>query len=226
MSSSWGARNVIKDLTCIGEINFTKKLLNEYLSHVDMREIKSAVRSHGYYLANAESTEHQNIAFEVLKNKLKVISCGKAEKRKNSWINSFNFNLLHGNNKAVASLIASFWRRTLSETSLKKAERSLYGYILNGGKCSKIEKEKEITALCEWCNAEITVSMIKGFTCPCCGVFFQNYDPSKMKIKRTYDEFYYEPLLYEEQSICDKVRQGALSLYATRCKHVVQPSLF
>lgn len=221
MSSSWGAQNIIKDLTYIGEIDFTKKLISEYLSHADMKKIKHAVSLHGFYFANAESIDHQNIAFEILKNKLKVVLSGKVEKRKNSWANRLCFNLIHGNSKVVASQIASFWRRTLIKTSLKKAKRSQYGYEINGQQRSKTRNKKEIEALCGWCSKTIIAPLNKGFTCPHCGVYFQNFKPNEAKINCTIRELSYEEN-YDELTTIERIRRGEWDVKKAKFSRALQ----
>lgn len=212
--------------TFTGGVKFNTKLISEYLSDPDIKKVKNDVMSHDFYLANPENKNHENLSFEELKKKFQLLLDGSVEKRKNSWVNSVRRHLQNNNDKAVASLIASVWRRFLGEMSLRKAQLSQYGYEMNSKNQAKIYKEKEAEVLCEWCNKTIIAPLYKGFTCPCCGVYFDRYAPQKIKIGRTCDEFFYELVLEEEQSICDKVREGLLSLYATRCKHVAQPSLF
>jgi len=204
---------------------YSTELINAYLRETTIIRIRNDVAQYKRYLIRGESLNHESIALEKLKDKFKIVLNGKIEKRKNSWANSINVNLSIGNDKAIASLIASLWRRTLSETSLRKAERSQYGYMLNGEKCSKIEKEKETTALCEWCNTEITVSMIKGFTCPCCGVYFHDFKSKRAKINFTIDQFSYEENYLDEINIIEKIKRGEISLEKTKYSHGAQPTL-
>lgn len=199
--------------------------INAYLRETTVIRIRNDAAKYKRYLIRGESLNHESISLEKLKDKLKIVLNGKVEKRKNSWANSINFNLSIGNDKAIASLIASLWRRTLSETSLKKAEKSQYGYMLNGRKCSKIGKEKEITALCEWCNTEITVSTIKGFACPCCGVYFHDLKPKKAKINYMTHEFSYEENYLDEINIIEKIKRGEISLEKTNYSRGAQPTL-
>lgn len=211
--------------TFTGGVKFNTKLISEYLSDPDIKKVKNDVMSHDFYLANPENKNHENISFEELKKKFQFLLEGSVEKRKNSWVNSVRRHLQNNNDKAVASLIASVWRRFLGEMSLRKAQLSQYGYEINSKNKAKLYKEKEAEVLCEWCNKTIIAPLYKGFACPCCGVYFDCYAPQKIKIRKTYDEFYYEPVLEEELSICDKVRKGELSALKTQFSKAVQFTL-
>lgn len=210
-----------------GGIHYTIKLLSTYLRALNPAAIRADVASHGYYLAKGENVNHENIALEKFKLKLNdVLSC-EVEARKNSWVNSIHQNLDSGNDKAVASMIVSLWRRILGETSCKKAILSSYGYVLNGNQRAKTKREKEIKALCEYCHQEITVPLGKGFTCPICGVFFQDFRPQKIKLK-AHEEPYYEESYNEVEELVQRIRKGKLSLEktASKLKNAAQLSLF
>lgn len=195
------------------ERNYTKKLLSTYLCLTNPVKIKEDIAYNGYYLAKGESSDHENIALEALKLKLQLALMGKVEERKNSWINSLNRNLEEGNDKAVASMLASIWRRLLVETSLKKAKISAYGYALNGYNKAKNGQKKEITALCEYCHQEIIVPVGKGFTCPCCGVYFHDFKPQKVKIQKDLETFYLNDFLDDdEKNVLKKIKSGEFEL--------------
>lgn len=205
------------------ERNYTKKLLSTYLCLTNPVKIKEDIAYNGYYLAKGESSDHENIALEALKLKLQLALMGKVEERKNSWINSLNRNLEEGNDKAVASMLASIWRRLLVETSLKKAKISAYGYALNGYNKAKNGQKKEITALCEWCNREITVPVDKGFTCPHCNTYFADFKPQKMKIKPNLQSFYIEDFEEnDEKSTFQKIETGEFELKKAKKKDAGQ----
>lgn len=200
---------------------YSIQLLSTYLCLITPSNIRQDVAQFGHYLAKGESEAHEAIALEKLKEKLKSIINGEVESRKNSWVNTLNRNLSSNNDKAVASMLASIWRRLLTETSLKKAERSAMGYALNGNNRVKSSKQKEKKALCEWCSKEITVPTAKGFTCPCCGVYFHDYRPQKVKINLSQKEWAYEES-YEELSSIDRIRRGEWGLERTKLKNAAQ----
>lgn len=196
-----------------GGTHYTKYLLRAYLYALNPAAIRTDVASHGKYLARGENEVHESIALEKLKLKLKIVLDGVVESRKNSFVNTLSYNLDIGNDGAVASMFASIWRRLLGETSLKKAKMSAYGYALNCNNRSKGGQKKEIKALCEWCRKEISVHLNKGFTCPCCGVHFQNYKPQTIKIKKDFDCFYFEDFEKDnEHGVLEKIKTGEFEL--------------
>lgn len=200
---------------------YTIQLLSAYLCLLSPTRIWEDVALHGFYLAKGESEVHESIALEKFKSKLNDVLSGEVEARKNSWANSLNRNLRNGDDKAVASMLASVWRRLLVETSLTKAERSAWGYALNGNNRSKSFKQKNIKAFCEWCNKEIKVPLNKGFTCPCCGVYFQGYEPQKAKIDFSQKEWAYEEE-YDELTVVERIRRGEWGLKKTKLKNAAQ----
>ena len=147
-----------------GGTHYTTHILRAYLYVTNPAPIRADVETLGFYLAKGESDDHESITLEKLKSKFELVLSRKVEKRKNSWANNLNFNLRVGNDKAIASMLASIWRRYLNETSLKKAKLSVYGYALNGNNRILSAQKKEIIALCEFCHQEITVPVGKGFT--------------------------------------------------------------
>lgn len=210
--------------TFTGREKFTISVISEYLSVSDIKKVKSDVMSHGFYLANPENKDHENLTFEELKKKFKLLLDGNIEKRKNSWVNSVRRHMKNNDDRAIASLIASLWRRFLGEMSLKKAQLSQYGYEMNGKKQAKIYKKREAEILCEWCNAVITIPANQGFICPHCGVYFDNYAPQKVKIDLRQKEWFYEDK-YDELSILEKVRKGELSALKTQYSKAIQFTL-
>ena len=207
-----------------GGIHYTTHILRAYLYVTNPAPIRADVETLGFYLAKGESDGHESITLEKLKSKFELVLSRKVEKRKNSWANNLNFNLIVGNDKAIASMLASLWRRLLSETSLKKAELSAYGYALNGNNRSKSDQIKDILGLCEWCNQEINVRLFKGFTCDFCGVYFENYEPQKAKIDLSAKECIYEEN-YDDLTLVERVRCGELSINKTRFSKAFQLSL-
>nr|WP_316721282.1 hypothetical protein [Sulfurospirillum sp. 'SP'] len=198
---------------------YTTQLLSTYLRVKNSSDIRFDIAKNGYYLAKGENADHEDIALEALMLKLQIALMGKIEERKNSWINSLNRNLEEGNDKAVASMLASIWRRLLVKTSLKKAEISAYGYALNGYNRSKSNQNKKIKALCEWCNKEITVPVEKGFTCPHCNTYFADFKPQKMKIKKDFESFYVENFEKDdEHSVLQKIEIGEFELKKSKKK--------
>lgn len=194
-------------------IHYTTQLLSAYLRLTNPTQIREDVAVHGYYLAKGEDSEHEARTLEKLKDKLNIILSGEVEKRKNSWTNNLSYNLLIGNNRVVASMITSLWRRLLLETSLKKAEKSAYGYALNGNLRSKSIREKETKALCEWCSQEITVPVDKGFTCPHCNTYFADFKPQKVKIKPVLESFYFDDFEQsDEKNVLKKIQIGEFEL--------------
>lgn len=161
---------------------YTIELLCNYTNAFNQYNIRHDVVRFGYYLARGESSAHELIVLEELKDKLKLVINGIIEKRKNSWVNQIRSHLQHRDDKAIASMIASFWLRTLGETSLKKAQLSEFGYQLNGQSHSNTKKQKEFTSFCEWCHKEINVSKNKWFQCPYCKIYFQGYNPQTIHI--------------------------------------------
>lgn len=208
-----------------GGTHYTKNLLWAYLCAETTFEIRTDVASHGYYLAKAENEVHESIALEKLKSKLNDVLSGEVEARKNSWANSLNRNLRNGDDKAVASMLTSLWRRYLSETSLRKAELSSLGYALNGNNRAKSGRKKEVKTLCEWCNKEITVPVENGFTCPCCGVFFHSYEPQKVKIDLSQKELTYEERYDDELTVFERIRRGEWGLEKTSLKSAAQMTM-
>lgn len=194
--------------------HYTTHILSAYLRLVNPAKIREDVALHGYYLAKGENEEHEAITLEKLKEKFKIVLDGIVETRKNSWSNRLNYNLNTGNDKAVGSMITSIWRRFLGETSSTKARKSAYGYAMNGNQRAKTKREKEIKALCEYCHQEITVPLEKGFTCPCCGVYFHNFKPQKVKIKKDFEIFYVED--FEEKSTFQKIQTGEFEFKKTK----------
>ena len=210
-----------------GGTHYTKNLLWAYLCAETTSGIRTDVASHGYYLAKGENEVHESIALEKLKSKLNDVLSGEVEARKNSWANSLNRNLRNGDDKTVASMLASVWRRLLVETSLKKAQLSAYGYVMNGNNRSKSTQKKEITVLCEWCSKEIKVPVGNGFTCPLCGVYFHDFHPQKTQLKHQ-NEASYEDSCDEVGELVERIRSGELSLEKTKSKlhNAAQISLF
>lgn len=204
-----------------GGIHYTKYLLRAYLCALNPAAIRADVASHGKYLARGENEGHESIALEKLKLKLNNVLSVEVEARKNSYVNSFNQNLTNGNDKVMASMLASLWRRYLNETSLRKAKLSVYGYAQNGNNRTKSGQKKELQTLCEWCNREIAISVDKGFTCPFCGVYFQNFEPQKAKIDLSQKDWAYEEK-YDELTVIDRIRRGEWGLEKTNLKSAAQ----
>ena len=211
--------------TCKGREKFTISVISEYLSDSDIKKVKSDVLSHGFYLANPENKDHENLTFEELKKKFKLLLDGSIEKRKNSWVNSVRRHMKNNDDRAIASLIASLWRRFVGEMSLKKAQLSQYGYEMNGKKQAKIYKKREAEILCEWCNAVITIPANQGFICPHCGVYFHDSKTKKAKINYTTHEFSYEENYLDEINIIEKIKRGEISLEKTNFSLGAQPTL-
>lgn len=210
----------------VGEgANYTTQLLSDYLRLLSPAQIRADVASRGYYLAKGENEVHESIALEKLKSKLNDVLSGEVEARKNSWANSLNRNLNNGDDKAVASMLASIWRRLLVETSLKKSELSAYGYALNRNNRSKSTREKEIKALCEWCSKEIKVPVGKGFTCPFCKTFFQDFEPQKARIDLSQKEWIYEERYDDELTVLERIRRGEWGLEKTKLKSAAQMTM-
>ena len=208
----------------VGEgANYTTQLLSDYLRLLSPAQIREDVKQFGFYLAKGNDVEHESIVLEELKLKLKLVLNGQIERHKNSWVNSLNYNLRIGNDIAIASMLASLWRRLLNETSLKKAQLSAYGYALNGHCRIKSSKQNEITALCEWCNREITVPVDKGFTCPHCNTYFADFKPQKMKIRPNFENVYFADFEeYDEKSTFQKIQTGEFELKKAKKKDAGQ----
>lgn len=203
--------------------HYNTHYLSTYIRLDSPTRIREDVVLYGYYLAKGENEEHEARALEKLIEKIDIVLSEKAEKRKNSWANRLNLNLQNGNDKAVASLITSLWRRLLSGTSLKKAQRSVWGYMLNGNNLSKGRYEKEIKALCEWCSKEIHVPINKGFTCPHCRVYFSNFQPQQIKIKHSFENFYFENFENDdEKSVFEKLKIGEFELKKAKKANAAQ----
>ena len=207
-----------------GGTHYSKSLLSAYLRLTNPTRIRQDISQFGYFLARGESDDHELIALEELKSKLNDVLSGEVEARKNSWVNSINRNLRNGDDKAVASMLASVWRRYLSETSLRKAELSALGYALNGNNRAKSGRKKEVKTLCEWCNKEITVPVENGFTCPCCGVYFESYEPQKARIDLSQKELAYEER-YDELTVIERIRRGEWGLEKTNLKSAAQMTM-
>ena len=205
-----------------GGIHYTTHILSAYLHVTSPARVRADVETLGFYLAKGESDDHEAITLEKLKSKLECVLSLEVEKRKNSWANNLNFNLRFGNDKAIASMLASLWRRYLNETSLKKAKLSVYGYALNGNNRILSAQKKEIIALCEFCHQEITVPVGKGFTCPHCGVFFQDFQPQKIKIKHSFESFYVPNYEHDEENVLKKLKTGEFELKKTKKSKTAQ----
>lgn len=202
--------------------HYTMKLLSSYLRAQTPAGIREDVASHGYYLAKGENANHESIALEKFKLKLNDVLSGEVEARKNSWANSLNCNLNIGDDKEIASMLASIWRRYLTETSLRKAELSVLGYTLNGNQRCKTKRVKETQALCEYCHQEITVPVGKGFTCPHCNTFFHDFEPQKARIELSQKEWSYEERLDEDLSIVERIRKNHWGVEKTNLKSAAQ----
>ncbi len=204
-------------------IHYSKELLNSYLRLTSPIKICADIFSSGYYLARAESEVHESIALEKFKLKLKDVLDGAVDDRKNSWINRLNKNLKNGNDAAVASMLASLWRRYLSETSLRRSEKSVFGFIVNGNQRTKTHREEEINGLCEFCHKEIMVPVDKGFTCPHCNTYFADFKPQKMKIKPNFENVYFDDFEEnDEKSTFQKIETGEFELKKAKKKDAGQ----
>lgn len=206
------------------DVNFTKILLKELSFSQDIEDYNKILSPFGFFLLRAKNKNDQDRALQKLSQLLDKAVNNEYEERKNSRANKIINAIQNRDYKTIASTIASAYRTFLSDCCIEKAQKSVYGYTLNGNNRIKTCKPKEIIALCEWCNQEIIVQLNKGYSCPLCGVFFQDYKPNKIKIDLVTMAWYEEN--YDDLTLIESIQRGELSILKIKYSKSLQLTLF